>query len=86
MIGKPWERLERAGLRELANSSNEYNGEKLKFEKLSELSDILEVEREKLGWILDNDIEFEEGWFNERETWAPPKRSEAEAIRFLIDR
>ncbi|KAM7507202.1 hypothetical protein LguiA_017655 [Lonicera macranthoides] len=86
MIGKPWERLERTGLRELADSSNEYNGEKLKSEKLRELSDILEVEREKLRWILDDDIEFEEGWFKERETWVPPKRSEAEAIRFLIDR
>ncbi|KAI3451917.1 hypothetical protein Pfo_008582 [Paulownia fortunei] len=87
LVGRPWERLERLRLRELASENMEYDGERLNPEHLRELSDIIECERVKFSWLLDNDIELEEGWFdNEGRRWVPPKRSEAEAIKLLIDR
>ncbi|XAR51373.1 hypothetical protein NMG60_11005985 [Bertholletia excelsa] len=89
MVGKPWERLESAQLRQLASSSKEYVGEKLKPEHLRELSEILERDRVKFRWLLDDDIELKEGWMESGgQNWAPPKtiRSEAEAIRFLVDK
>ncbi|KAA8522591.1 hypothetical protein F0562_013048 [Nyssa sinensis] len=89
MIGKPWERLEAVGLRELASSSKEYGGDKLKPEHLRELSEILEKERDQFRWLLDDDIELEEGWLEKKgQDWTPPKRQggEAEAIRFLVDK
>ncbi|KAL0350488.1 UNVERIFIED_CONTAM: Pentatricopeptide repeat-containing protein, chloroplastic [Sesamum radiatum] len=87
LVGRPWERLERLRLRELSSDNMEYDGERLNPEHLRELSDIIECERDKFSWLLDNDIELEEGWFeNDGRRWAPPKRSETEAIRFLIDR
>ncbi|XP_011099383.1 pentatricopeptide repeat-containing protein At5g67570, chloroplastic isoform X1 [Sesamum indicum] len=87
LVGRPWERLERLRLRELSSENMEYDGERLNPEHLRELSDIIECERDKFAWLLDNDIELEEGWFeNDGRRWAPPKRSETEAIRFLIDR
>ncbi|KAI8031526.1 Pentatricopeptide repeat-containing protein [Camellia lanceoleosa] len=82
MVGKPWERLERVQFRELSSSSREYCGDKLKSQPLRELSEILQK-----GWLLDNDVVFEQGSLKgERKIWAPPKRSEAEAIRFLVDK
>ncbi|KAL0332347.1 UNVERIFIED_CONTAM: Pentatricopeptide repeat-containing protein, chloroplastic [Sesamum calycinum] len=85
--GRPWERLERLRLRELSSDNMEYDGERLNPEHLRELSDIIECERDKFSWLLDNDIELEEGWFeNDGREMGPPKRSETEAIRFLIDR
>ncbi|CAK9172305.1 unnamed protein product [Ilex paraguariensis] len=90
MVGRPWESLERLKLRELASESELYGGEKLRTEHLRELSDVIENERDKLRWLLDDDIEMEEGLFgNERRNWAPPKQrrgGDVEAIQFLVDR
>ncbi|XP_059641335.1 pentatricopeptide repeat-containing protein At5g67570, chloroplastic [Cornus florida] len=89
MIGKPWERLERVGLRELASASKEHAAHKLKSEHLRELSEILEKERDQFRWLLDDDIELEEGWLEkERRSQAPLKRrrDEGEEIRFLVDK
>ncbi|KAL8476921.1 hypothetical protein ACS0TY_029282 [Phlomoides rotata] len=87
LVGVPWERLERLQLRELASETMEYDGEKLNSHHLRELSDIIESERDKFSWLLDNDIEVEEGWFeDEGRRWAPKKRSEIEATKLLIDR
>ncbi|CAI9111267.1 OLC1v1011446C1 [Oldenlandia corymbosa var. corymbosa] len=87
MVGKPWERLDRFKLRELASESTEYDGGKLKIEHLRELSDIMEGERGKLRWLLDDDVEVEDGWLqSETSTWKPPKQSEGEAIPIFLDR
>lgn len=87
LVGVPWERLERIQLRELASDNMEYDGEKLNSRHLRELSDVIECEREKFSWLLDNDIEVEEGWIeNDGGRWAPKKRSEIEATKLLIDR
>lgn len=89
MTGKPWERLERGKLRELSSLSNEYGGEKLKSEHLRELSHILEIERDKFRWLLDDDIELEQGLVDDqRPNWTPTKRrgGDSEAIQFLVDR
>ncbi|KAK6125349.1 hypothetical protein DH2020_040902 [Rehmannia glutinosa] len=65
----------------------EYDGERLNPEHLRELSDIIECERDKFTWLLDNDMELEEGLIeNDGKRWAPPKRSETEAIKILINR
>ncbi|XP_073296325.1 pentatricopeptide repeat-containing protein At5g67570, chloroplastic [Primulina huaijiensis] len=87
MVGMPWEGLEKLRLRELASYNLEYGGDKLKRERLRELSDIIECERDKFSWLLDDDIAFEDGWFEEKgRGWVPPKRSESESIKFLINR
>ena len=90
MVGKPWERLERAGLREIASESREYSGEKLKREKLRELGEMFEErKREALLWVLDDDVLVKEEWLDgEKTNWDPSKRrrSEAEVVRFLVDR
>ncbi|GER30982.1 pentatricopeptide repeat-containing protein [Striga asiatica] len=87
MVGKPWEKLERLRLRELAGEEMEYDGDRLNQEHLSELSDVIELERDKFSWLLQNDIELEEGLFeNDGKKWAPPKRSEPESIKLLIHR
>jgi hypothetical protein len=90
MVGKPWERLERAGLREIASESREYSGEKLKREKLRELREMFEERKlEDLQWVLDDDVLVKEEWLDgEKGNWEPAKRrrSEAEVVRFLVDR
>lgn len=89
MVGRPWERLERLKLRELASENTEYSGEKLKTEHLRDLSDNMESERQKFQWLLDDDIEIEEGWLENRtKTWTPHKRcqSEGEAISIFLER
>ncbi|PIN13844.1 hypothetical protein CDL12_13539 [Handroanthus impetiginosus] len=87
LVGKPWERLERLQLRELASENMVYDGEKLNQEHLRELSDVIESDRDKFSWLLDNDVEVEEGWFqNDGRSWTAPKRSETEAIKILINR
>ncbi|CAA0841059.1 Pentatricopeptide repeat-containing protein -chloroplastic [Striga hermonthica] len=87
LVGKPWEKLERIRLRELAGEEMEYGGERLNQEHLSELSDVIELERDKFSWLLDNDIELEEGLVeNDGTKWAPPKRREPESINLLIHR
>lgn len=87
MVGMPWEGLEKLRLREMASHNLEYDGDKLKPEHLRELSDIIECERDKFSWLLDDDVEFEDGWFEERgRGWVPRKRSESESIKFLIHR
>ncbi|PIA44162.1 hypothetical protein AQUCO_01700047v1 [Aquilegia coerulea] len=89
MVGKPWERLERIGLRELASGSKEYGGEKLKGEALVELSEILaERNRDDKHWLLDEDIE--EGYWMEtndgRKISKKREIGDAEAIQFLVKR
>ncbi|KAJ7952750.1 Pentatricopeptide repeat [Quillaja saponaria] len=92
MVGRPWEGLQRVELLEIASANKEYEGEKLKRESLNELKEMFEArKREELQWVLDDDIEIKEGWFNgESGSWDPEKRrqsrSEAEVIRFLVDR
>ncbi|PHT91503.1 Pentatricopeptide repeat-containing protein, chloroplastic [Capsicum annuum] len=89
MVGRPWERIEKLKLQELSSESNVYSGDKLNSEHLWELSDIIETERDKFSWLLDNDIEIKQGWLdNERDKWdyRQRRRGEAETIRFIIDR
>ncbi|KAL3618871.1 hypothetical protein CASFOL_037099 [Castilleja foliolosa] len=88
MVGKPWERIERLRLRELAIEKQDYDGDRLNPEPLRELSDAIESERDKFSWLLNNDIELDDVWFdnNGGKKWAPPKRSEFEAIKLLINR
>lgn len=87
LVGKPWERLEMIRLRELSSDNMDYQGERLKPEHLRELSDIIECERDRFSWLLDKDIELQDGWFeDDGKRWVPRKRSEAEAIKLLIDR
>ncbi|XP_024961519.1 pentatricopeptide repeat-containing protein At5g67570, chloroplastic isoform X3 [Cynara cardunculus var. scolymus] len=90
LVGKPWERLERAELMEYASANNEFvGGENLKYEHLDELSEFIEKERDKFKWILEDDVELEYGLLEKKsDSWVPPKRkvSDGEAIRFLVDR
>ncbi|KAG8384268.1 hypothetical protein BUALT_Bualt04G0100700 [Buddleja alternifolia] len=86
LLGKPWERLEMLRLREISNENMEYSGDRLNPERLSELSDIIESERDQFSWLLDNDIEFDDEWFDNDRRWTRPKRSEAESIKLLINR
>lgn len=89
MVGRPWERIEKLKLQELSSESKMYSGDKLNSEHLWELSDIIESERDKFSWLLDNDVEIKQGWFdNERANWdyRQRRRGEAETIRFIIDR
>lgn len=91
MVGRPWEGIERIGFRELASTSAEYGGEKLKKEELNALREMFEARKlEELKWVLDDDIEMKEEWFNgEDRVWDPSKRrrrGEGEVIQFLVDR
>ncbi len=90
MVGKPWERLETAGLGEIASESRECSGEKLKREKLRELREMFEGKRVDLLWVfLDDDVLVKEECLDgEKGNWDPAKRrrSEAEVVRFLVDR
>ncbi|KAJ9566821.1 hypothetical protein OSB04_002787 [Centaurea solstitialis] len=90
LVGKPWERLERAELMEYASGNNEFvGGDNLKYEHLEELSEFIEKERDKFKWILEDDLELEDGLLEKKsDGWVPPKRkvSDAEAIRILVDR
>ncbi|OMP01796.1 hypothetical protein COLO4_11581 [Corchorus olitorius] len=90
LVGKPWERIERAELAELVSKTGEFDGEGLKTENLVELREMFE---EDLRWVLDDDVDVEEDdWLltsgkPERE-WDPSKRwrNEKEAIRVIVDR
>ncbi|KAL9992569.1 putative pentatricopeptide repeat-containing protein DG1 [Helianthus debilis subsp. tardiflorus] len=89
LVGKPWERLERAELMEYASANKEFvNGESLKYEFLDELSEFIEKERDKFKWVVEDDIELEDGLIEKNSKWVRPKRkvSDAEAIKFLVDR
>ncbi|XP_051126933.1 pentatricopeptide repeat-containing protein At5g67570, chloroplastic isoform X2 [Andrographis paniculata] len=87
LVGRPWEGLEKFQLRKLASDNSEYDGEKLIPERLKELSDIIECERDKFSWLVDDDIEIGEDWLeNDGKRWNRPKRSESEAIKLLVDR
>lgn len=89
IVGRPWERIEKLKLKELSSESKVYSGDELNSEHLRELSDIIESEKEKFSWLLDNDVEIKQGWFdNERAKWdyRQRRRGEAETIRFIIDR
>ncbi|KAJ8567349.1 hypothetical protein K7X08_019557 [Anisodus acutangulus] len=89
IVGKPWERIEKLKLQEFLSENKVYSGDKLNSEHLWELSDIIESERDKFSWLLDNDVEIKQGWFdNERDNWdyRQRRRGEAEIIRFIIDR
>ncbi|KAF6159742.1 hypothetical protein GIB67_030000 [Kingdonia uniflora] len=85
MVGKPWERLERVGLRELSSGSGEFEGGKLKGEHLEELSEILVKDCQ---WLLDDDVEVIESE-SENKTFSITKKRaivEADAIGFIINR
>ncbi|KAF5749679.1 hypothetical protein HS088_TW03G00004 [Tripterygium wilfordii] len=90
LVGSPWVRIERLRSREIASETMEFNGEKLKKENLKELREMFE---EDLRWVLDDDMEMLEGidCYYSNETWDSVRlgrrqRSEAERIRFLVDR
>ncbi|KAK1433147.1 hypothetical protein QVD17_10053 [Tagetes erecta] len=89
-VGKPWERLERGELMEYASVNKEFvGGESLKYEHLDELSEFIEKERDKFKWVMEDDIEFEDGLIDKKSgSWVKPKRkvSDGEAIKFLVDR
>ncbi|KAH6784737.1 Tetratricopeptide repeat superfamily protein [Perilla frutescens var. hirtella] len=85
LVGRPWEGMERLRLRELAGENAEHDGARLNPEHLRELSDIIECERDRFSWLLDDDVEVEQGLLEEKK-WTPRKRPEAEAIKLLIDR
>lgn len=89
-MGKPWERIERANLRELLSRNEEFHGESLKRENLVELREMLEKD---LRWVLEDDVDVEDNdWLPQSEKpardWDPSKRwrNEKEAIRFLVNR
>ncbi|KAK9066999.1 hypothetical protein SSX86_014323 [Deinandra increscens subsp. villosa] len=90
LVGKPWERLERAELMGYASGNKEFvGGESLKYEHLDELREFIEKERDKFKWIMEDDIELEDGMVEKKtDNWVRPKRkaSDSEAIRFLVDR
>lgn len=89
-VGRPWESVEKIGFRELASTSVEYGGEKLKKEELKALREMFEArKREELKWVLDDDIELKDEWFgDENRVWDPAerRRGEGEVIQFLVDR
>ncbi|XP_061365583.1 pentatricopeptide repeat-containing protein At5g67570, chloroplastic [Gastrolobium bilobum] len=89
MAGKPWEGLQKVEFLERMRGNKKYRGEKLKRESLMELKEMFQARKmDELKWVFDDDIEVNEHWFNEslgvRNT--ERKRSEAEVIRFLVDR
>lgn len=91
MVGKPWERLEKASFMELAGESEEYGGGKLRVEHLRELGQFLEDRNcHEFKWLLDDVIESDQeediGRLEQQWDRAKYHRSDAEAIRFLVDR
>lgn len=86
----PWEGVERIGFRELASGGGEYGGEKLKREELKKLREMFETrKREEMKWVLEDDVEMNEEWFDEgSKVWDPAKRrrSEREVVEFLVER
>uniref|UniRef100_A0A7N0T5I1 Pentatricopeptide repeat-containing protein n=1 Tax=Kalanchoe fedtschenkoi TaxID=63787 RepID=A0A7N0T5I1_KALFE len=90
MVGRPWEGVERAALREAAGGRGEYGGEGLRGEALMELGRVLEGRRrEEVMWVLDDDVEVGERRMEEKGEWDGSRRrtrTAAEAVQFLIDR
>ncbi|XP_028772775.1 pentatricopeptide repeat-containing protein At5g67570, chloroplastic [Neltuma alba] len=91
MVGRPWDALKKVEFLQLARTK-EYGGEKLRKESLKELKEMFEARKlDELRWALDDDIEVNEDWLSgENENQAAGrktrKRSEAEVIRFLVNR
>ncbi|XP_022739855.1 pentatricopeptide repeat-containing protein At5g67570, chloroplastic [Durio zibethinus] len=90
LVGKPWERIEAAKLREFVSKNEDFHGETLKRENLVELREMFEKD---LRWVLEDDVDVED------DDWLLPSkkpildrdpskrwRNEKEAIRFLVDR
>ncbi|KAI4327341.1 hypothetical protein L6164_019814 [Bauhinia variegata] len=91
MVGKPWEGLKGFELLQIVSSNKEYGGEKLKRQSLKELREMFEErKRDELQWLLEDDIEIDEHRFDGENNLDVAKkrrkRSEAEVIRFLVDR
>ncbi|CAH9076437.1 unnamed protein product [Cuscuta europaea] len=89
LIGRPWERLHKLQMQELSSEKMQYSGDKFSAQPLRELRDIIECEREKYRWILDDDVQIEDGWSDYKSSnWEPPKLrgGESGAIRFVIDK
>lgn len=85
LVGKPWERIERLKFRQLSSESKEFAGDNLKRENLRELKEMFEKD---LNWVFDDDVQLGSDDFAKNVEWHPEKRwrSEAEAIRVLVDR
>ncbi|KAK8482327.1 hypothetical protein V6N13_123978 [Hibiscus sabdariffa] len=90
LVGKPWERIEGAKLRDLVSENEEFHGESLNRENLK---DLREMFQEDLRWVLEDDVDVEDdGWLlpadKQERDFDPSKRwrNEKEAIRFLVDR
>ncbi|KAI9074583.1 hypothetical protein K1719_043424 [Acacia pycnantha] len=92
MVGRPWDGLKKVEFLELARTNKEYGGESLRKESLKELKEMFEARKlDELRWVLDDDIEVNEDWLNgENESQAAGRKtrkgSEAEVIRFLVNR
>ncbi|CAN0917822.1 Pentatricopeptide repeat-containing protein At5g67570, chloroplastic [Linum grandiflorum] len=88
LVGRPWESMDRVRLKEIASLSKEFDGGKLKRDNLRELKETFEG---NLKWVLDDDVDFEDDEIATSlnySNWEPSirKRSEGEAIRFLVDK
>ncbi|CAN1132943.1 Pentatricopeptide repeat-containing protein At5g67570, chloroplastic [Linum perenne] len=86
LVGRPWESMDRVRLKEVASGSKEFDGGKLKRENLMELKETFQG---NLTWLLNDDVDFEDDETErsvKESNWEPSirKRSEGEAIRFLV--
>ncbi|KAL8151788.1 hypothetical protein V2J09_021596 [Rumex salicifolius] len=89
MVGRPWERLDRWKLRELAPGSDEFKGEKLNSQYLRELGEIFEErKKEAFSLMLDNDdVELEDSLTASNDyVHVKRRRADTETIQFLVDR
>lgn len=91
MVGVPWEGVERIQLRELSSGSEEFKGAVVRRESLRELGEMFEERnREELQWLLDDDVEVEEGSLEKEGSGLVHRkrktRTEAEEVRFLVAR
>lgn len=91
MVGRPWEGIRKVEFLELARVNKEDGGDRLSKEGLKELREMFEARRrDELQWVFDDDIEMNEDWLNgendSRVGRKRRKRSEAEVIRFLVER
>lgn len=89
MVGRPWERLGRGKLRELAPGSDEFTGDNLNSRYLRELGEIFE-ERKKEAFSLmldDDDVELEDPMtVSNAYGHVKRRRADTETIQFLVDR
>lgn len=90
MAGKPWEGIQKVEFLERTKANKEYRGEKLKRESLKELGEMFRARKmDDLKWVFHDDLEINELSCDESSYSVGKhtrKRSEAQVIRFLVDR